>query len=336
MRCHSISVSRADLSRDKQRSFDSAESSMAGVKSATLQRPTPVGNHTLNQKNRNRKPLVMPDASHGGGDEGSAVAGWWSPPESIARLPSKLRERVVQRGTLKEEDVKEKVAMSALQGSASSSPAAPANIAGAVVKAAEPAPQTAPVMPPCAAASLALTHFGVQAGMPCGCGASSLAAGCGGCPGCGPMPGACPTMHGGCPMGGCGCGVPVQPCLVDAPWAAAAVGVALAAVPVQPCLVDAPWAAADVSAHVQEQTEGKTPSHIRICGQANIEIVHPRRSLKRRMFSGCGVALGHVTGASQPEAVSDSHLSVCPRAVFSKEGATAGATWTRLFAALDE
>eukprot|EP00435_Cladocopium_sp_Y103_P046163 s2851_g13.t1 len=265
MRCHSISVSRADLSRDKQRRqrFSGQRLLESEEKSTAL---TDVGSvwllHTLNQKNRNRKPLVMPDASHGGGDEGSAVAGWWSPPESIARLPSKLRERVVQRGTLKEEDVKEKVAMSALQGSASSSPAAPANIAGAVVKAAEPAPQTAPVMPPCAAASLALTHFGVQAGMPCGCGASSLAAGCGGCPGCGPMPGACPTMHGGCPMGGCGCGVPVQPCLVDAPWAAAAVGVALAAVPVQPCLVDAPWAAADVPGTISPGLLGGMPTQV--------------------------------------------------------------------------
>eukprot|EP00435_Cladocopium_sp_Y103_P071130 s109_g36.t2 len=86
---------------------------------------------------------------------GSAVAGGHTP-ESIARLPPKLRQRLVQRGILKEEDVK--VAMSAAQGSASSPPApqaTPTNITGAVVKAAAPAPQAAPAVPPSAAASLA-------------------------------------------------------------------------------------------------------------------------------------------------------------------------------------
>eukprot|EP00435_Cladocopium_sp_Y103_P071003 s109_g36.t1 len=85
----------------------------------------------------------------------SAVAGGHTP-ESIARLPPKLRQRLVQRGILKEEDVK--VAMSAAQGSASSPPApqaTPTNITGAVVKAAAPAPQAAPAVPPSAAASLA-------------------------------------------------------------------------------------------------------------------------------------------------------------------------------------
>eukprot|EP00434_Breviolum_minutum_P041577 symbB.v1.2.036986.t1/scaffold5348.1/size28215/4 len=52
---------------------------------------------------------------------GSAVAGGHTP-ESIARLPPKLRQRLVQRGILKEEDVK--LAMNATQqGSTSAAPA---------------------------------------------------------------------------------------------------------------------------------------------------------------------------------------------------------------------
>lgn len=89
---------------------------------------------------------------------GSAVAGGHTP-ESIARLPPKLRQRLVQRGILKEEDVK--VAMSAVQGAASSPPATPTNITGAVVKAAAPAP-TAPAAT-AAAASAAVSLAWAQA-----------------------------------------------------------------------------------------------------------------------------------------------------------------------------